>query len=204
MKKLYTLLLMALMAFTVQAQVLFSDPEDKTYGDGETMILNTFEDPDWGDIMCPAPSLVNTGSTSVSIRMEVNIKQIPAGTSLADCFSGGCTNYASAGKHTTATKSIAAGKSISTAIEWNCWSDVLFDYAQGSCQVEFTLYVNGQKDKVVTVIYNNHDEEVETGISSLTAVQAGKNSCYSLDGRRASANTKGIIIRNGKKFIGNN
>lgn len=203
MKKIHTMLLMVVMAATAQAQVLFSDGEGRTYGDGEVMLLNTFEDPDWGDLMCPAPELVNKGSQSASVKMEVKITQIPNGTTLADCFSGGCVSYSSTGSHTTATKTIGAGKSLSTAIEWNCWSDALYDYAQGSCWVEFTLYVGGQKDKTVTVIYNNGDAEAETGICTLPTTEKAEGTCYTLDGRKASAKARGIVVRDGKKFINN-
>ncbi len=44
-----------------------------------------------------------------------------------------------------------------------------------------------------------------TGIESVTTYSSSKNMgsdyYYTLDGRRANANTKGIVIRNGKKFV---
>ena len=40
-----------------------------------------------------------------------------------------------------------------------------------------------------------------TGIETAKSEELKDNSCYTLDGRKANAQTKGIIIKNGKKII---
>ncbi len=40
-----------------------------------------------------------------------------------------------------------------------------------------------------------------TGIETVKSEELKDNSCYTLDGRKANALTKGIIIKNGKKII---
>lgn len=40
-----------------------------------------------------------------------------------------------------------------------------------------------------------------TGIETVKSEELKDNSCYTLDGRKANAQTKGIIIKNGKKII---
>ena len=40
-----------------------------------------------------------------------------------------------------------------------------------------------------------------TGIETVKSEELKDNCCYTLDGRKANAQTKGIIIKNGKKII---
>ena len=40
-----------------------------------------------------------------------------------------------------------------------------------------------------------------TGIETVKSEELKDNSCYTLDGRKANAQAKGIIIKNGKKII---
>lgn len=201
MKRLYTISLMIMLALAAKAQVFMADEEGNLYGDGDVMSLRSFEDPDWGDVMLPAPIIVNKGAAAVSVRMDVDIREIPASTLVSDCFSGNCTNFTAVGKHSTATKNVKAGGELPTAIEWSCWSNSLNDYASGYCWVDFTLYVNGQKDKTVSVVYSNNCPDAADAISRPVASRPICYGTYTLSGQKAGHGAKGIVIRDGKKYI---
>lgn len=196
MKKVFTLLLAAVMAVAAHAQVMFADPDGNVYDDGQTMRLLVYEDPDWGEIMCPAPLLVNKGSQAVNVQLDVDITQLPQGTSIADCFSGKCDTYTALGKHTTKSIALAAGATQSIAIEWNSFSQSDWTPVYGQAVMVCALYVNGTKDKTVTVVFSNPDP---AHVASLQAL-AGKQPLFTLDGRRAAPHAKGLLICNGRKM----
>lgn len=194
MKKIFTLLTAALLAFTANAQVAFTDANGKEYADGETMVINAKIETDevYGDdVYFEGPILVNNGKSTVSVKMDVNIVSLPENTKLADCFSGQCVNYYETGSHSTSTKEIAAGKNLPTTIEWNCMNDKDYSFIKGTAVVEYTLYVNGSKDKTVTVKFVYGEEadlnEVE---SELTVVAA-----YSITGQLVDPSTRGIVLQ---------
>lgn len=188
MKKIFTLLATALLTFAANAQVAFTDANGKEYADGETMIINANVDPDYGDVTLPCPIIVNKGNAPVFVKMEYKIIELTNKTAIQDCFSGSCNKYFE-GSHSTAEKQIAAGKSLDTQIEWVCWDGN--DYVQGSGTIELTLFVDGSKDKTVTVKYVYGEEadlnEVE---SELTVVAA-----YSLTGQLVDPSTRGIVLQ---------
>lgn len=200
MKKIFLFATALCMTLCAKAQVMFADEEGNLYGNGDYMVLQAEEDPDWGEVMCPAPSLVNQGKTAVNVRLDVDVKYIAEGTLLADCFSGRCLNYVTAGMHSTTTKSIKAGGTLATAIEWNCWSDDADDYVQDYCIVKYTLYVGGVKDKSVTVEYTYADPAADAITSATASACTSQKGTFTLDGRKATPGTRGLIIRDGKKY----
>lgn len=197
MKKLLLLITALILSLGASAQVMFADTEGKTYADGETMRLLVTVDPDWEEVMCPAPMLVNKGTTAVNVRMDVNIRQLPEGTLLADCFSGKCTNYPTVGSHSTASKPIAAGATMNTEIEWNSFSSSVGDNVYGTAIVEFTLYVNNEKSSIVTVEFAYPDP------ASVGKVEADAQPrvWYTVSGRRVMPGAKGLYVSKGKKIM---
>ena len=188
MKKFFTLVATAFIALAAHAQVVFVDAEGKEYADGETMVI-TAEPDEWGDVFFEAPKLLNKGTETVKVKMDVNITELPEKTQVADCFSGSCVNYKTTGSHSTSTVSLDGGKTISTQIEWSNWNGL--DYAEGLAVVEITLYVDGTKDKTVTVKYA-YGEEASLGTvgSELRVVAA-----YSLTGQLVDPSTRGILLQ---------
>lgn len=191
MKKFFTLLATAFIAFAANAQVAFTDPDGKEYGDGETMVIKATIDEVYDDVYFECPILVNKGKSTVSVKMDVNIVSLPENTKLADCFSGQCVNYNVTGSHSTSTREIAAGKNLPTSIEWNCMNDKDYSFIKGTAVVDITLYVDGSKDKTVTVKFVYGEEadlnEVE---SELTVVAA-----YSITGQLVDPSTRGIVLQ---------
>lgn len=196
MKKIFTLMMATMVAACTYAQVNFTDAEGNVYGDGETItcLPEFFFEPDEPEFH--GPKLVNTSDAQVSVKLDVNIRQLPAGTYVADCFGVECTNYKAEGTHTTSTKTIAAGKSLDTQIEWSNYNGSTGEYVKGVCLVDFTLYVNGKKDKTVTAKFVYGDEDAIKGIAA-----EGKKVAYTLDGKRAGKNSKGVVVLNGKKIL---
>lgn len=189
MKKIFTLMMATMVAACTYAQVNFTDAEGNVYGDGETATISP--DPEWGDFAGRSLVLVNTSSQEVSVKMDVNIRQLPGGTQVADCFSGKCVNYKEEGSHTTSTRTIAGNGKLRTEIEWFNTMEV-----SGACLIELTLYVNGKKDKTVTAKFVYGDEDAIKGIAA-----EGKKVAYTLDGKRAGKNSKGVVVLNGKKIL---
>lgn len=197
MKKFLTFLAAIAQTVCVMSQVQIVDAEWVSYKDGDVMSI--FIDPDW---MCfDSPTLVNTTNAPVSVSLELKLRDLPAGTTLSDCFSGtGCESYEKLGVYTTPVKMIPAYDYLPTMIEWNCFDPYQFDYVEGVCVVDFTLYVNGVKDKTVTVGYINGDiTKVESPTKDAhTAMQRGT---FCLDGKRLDAQMKGLVVRDGRKIL---
>ena len=196
MKKIFTLIAMAVMAVAAQAQVVFLDPEGKEYTDGQTMTINSTIDPDWGDVVLEPPFIKNTGAASVDVVLNVNITVLPANTAVQECFATNCYFFEEMGSHDTKAVTVGAGEKKSTATEWQCYDSEIDDYAYGTCTIVFTAYENGQKGNTVTVNYVHADE---AGINAAdNAVKVVKT--YDLQGREA-AGAKGLVIEklsNGK------
>ena len=197
MKKFLTFLAAIAQTVCVMSQVQIIDAEWVSYKDGDVMSI--FIDPDW--MYFESPTLVNTTNAPVSVYLELNLRDLPEKTTLSDCFSGNvCANYDKVGTYTTVVKTIPAYKYLQTMIEWNCWVDEIFDFVEGVCVVDFTLYVNGVKDKTVTVGYINGDiTKVESPTKDAhTAMQRGT---FSLDGKHLDAQMKGLVVRDGRKIL---
>lgn len=197
MKKIFTLIMATMLAACTYAQVNFVDAEDNVCGDGSTMQMYD-EFPEEEDFISIAnPKLTNTTNAAVKVQIEVNIISLPEGTQLSDCFSGMCTSYSELGSHMTGERTIAANTTIPTMIEWNCFDTKKGDYVKGTCVVKMTLYVNGNKAQTVTIRYINGDD---TAVSSITATEK-PHTTYTIDGKVATKEAKGLLIRGGKKFI---
>lgn len=195
MKKIFTLIAMAMMNMASQAQVVLVDLNGKEYTSGEFTITPEI-DPDWGDVIFKAPSVKNNGSSAVNVKLGVNITALPENTAVQECFAGSCFFFDSVGSHDTNVVNVKAGKTQSTATEWQCYNSELDDYDFGTCTIEFTIYENGQKGNVVTVnyVYANPDG-IATVDKNATVVKT-----YDLQGREAT-NASGIVIEkmsNGK------
>lgn len=195
MKKIFTLIAMAMMTMASQAQVVLVDLNGKEYTSGEFTITPEI-DPDWGDVIFKAPSVKNNGSSAVNVSLGINIKALPANTSVQYCYPDNCFMCDEAKLITTEAASVAAGDTRSTATEWLCYDAEADDYAFGTCTIEFTIYENGQKGNVVTVNYVYADPAgIATVDKNATVVKT-----YDLQGREAT-NASGIVIEkmsNGK------
>ncbi len=196
MKKIFTLIAAVMFAVCSYAQVNITDPEGKVYENGSTMdIYPSMVIPDIPDFLeFHSPELVNTSASAVNVNLVINIKQLPEGTTFAECFSGMCTNYGEAKTVTTKAVTLAANETKKTACEW------FYDeeFAGKTCIADFTLYVNGKKDKTVTVRYINGDIN---SVNSVIADSVKKKGAFTIDGKRVANDTKGLVIKNGKKVI---
>lgn len=189
MKKIFTLIAMAMMTVAAQAQVVLVDLDGKEYGDGESFTINPEVDPEWGDVMFEAPSVKNNGAQSVDVTLGVNIVALPENTAVQECFAVNCYFFNEVGSHDTKPVSLAAGATKSTATEWQCYNPELDDYAFGTCTIEFTIYENGVKGNVVTVNYVNADPaNIESVAGSNEVVKT-----FDLMGRQTNA-AYGIVI----------
>ena len=196
MKKIFTLIAAVMFAACSFAQVNFTDPEGNVYENGSTMdIYPSIVIPDIPDFLeFHSPKLVNTSASAVSVNLEINIKELPAGTQFAECFSGACTNHKEAKVVMTKAVTLSANETRDTACEW------FYDeeYAGKICIADYTVYVNGKKDKTVTVRFINGDSN---SVNSVIADSVKKKGAFTIDGKRVADNTKGLVIKNGKKMI---
>lgn len=150
MKKIFTLFVSLLLSSSVWAQVVLMDEAGKVYGDGETMVLHSYDDE--GDIMMPSPVLKNTSSQSASIQLECTIVSLPEGTKINECLSGGCTPYSS-GSFSTKSVTLAAGQEKESLIEWASWNNATKTNVEGTAEITMTLKENGVKMATITVQY---------------------------------------------------
>ena len=195
MKRFIVFIAIAIHVTFSYAQINITDPNGIVYEDGSTMdIYPSIVIPDIPDFLeFHSPKLVNTSASAVSVKFEINLKQLPAGTQFAECFSGACTNYKKEQVITTKAVTLAANETKETACEW------FYDeeFAGQTCIADFTIYVNGVKDKTVTVKYINGEPGA---VNAITVDNAKRQGTFTLDGKRAD-NAKGLVIKNGKKVI---
>lgn len=72
-----------------------------------------------------------------------------------------------------------------------------YEYVKGTCTCTFVIYVNGAKGNTVTVKYVYDGTE---GIQQAT-LSNKQQKTYDLQGRVASQDAKGLLIKGGKKVI---
>lgn len=156
--------------------VVFVNPCDNMeYGDGETMIITPVIDPEWGDVMFPAPILRNTSSSKLSASLHYNLN-MPHG-SFSECVSGTCWMKNTNGDYVSDKFEIPAGD-LSTLCEWNCTTTDTWEPKTGTCITNFTLYVEGEEGPTITVKYVYDTRPVmvniigSTGLSTLYADRA--------------------------------
>lgn len=195
MKKIFTLIAMAMMTMASQAQVVLVDLNGNEYTSGEFTITPEIDE-EYGDVIFEAPSVKNNGGSAVDVSLDINIKVLPENTGVQYCYPSSCFFCYETKVIKTGSASVAAGETKSTATEWQCYNSELDDYDFGTCTIEFTIYENGQKGNVVTVNYVYADPAgITTVDKNATVVKS-----YDLQGREAT-NASGIVIEkmsNGK------
>ena len=203
MKKLYAFFAAALLAAPTFAQkeVVLVNPNDgKEYTDGQTMIIHPEVDPEWGDVTFHSPSVKNKGKSDVTVSFDFT-PTFTNGT-FQCCWGGSCRNFDANETHNSATDKVKAGDTVSLLTEWSClegydddWNPI---YNAGTCTCTFVLYVNGAKGNSYTVKYV-YEKEAE-GIQQAT-LNNKQQKTYDLQGRVASQDAKGLLIKGGKKVI---
>lgn len=192
MKKIFTLFAATAMVASLQAQVVMVDPSGKEYTDGETMTIAGEVDPDWGDVVFESPSVKNNGSAAVTVKLGVDIKQLPELTAVQECFGANCTFWNATGSHDTSDVTLAAGDTKNAMTEWQCYNPETDEYTKGVCIIEFTIYENGSKSAVVTVKYVNGDD---ANIQTIMDENAAVVEAYTMLGQKVPANYKGVVIQ---------
>lgn len=193
MKKIFTLIAMAMMAILANAQVVFVDPEGKEYADGETMTI-TQTTIDWGDgdieILFHSPSVKNKGNKAVNVGFDINVKVLPENTGVQYCYPNNCYFCYETKLITTESASVAAGATKSTGTEWQCYNSEIDDYAYGTCTIELTAYEDGKKGNTVTVNYVYADP---TSINTVNK-KATVAKTFDITGRQTTSGN-GILIQ---------
>ncbi len=197
MKKLFTLIVALFASVCIQAQVNVVDAAGNVCQEGGVLDFHD-EMPDLPLVMMGSPKLVNTSDAPVSVYFDVNIRQLPEGTSFDDCFSGVCVKFAQAGTHQSGAKDIDAQATMPTLMEWNCYDSQNKVNVEGICIVDFVMYVNGEKSLSFTARYINGDVSKVKGLATDAVKTQGT---FSLDGKRLQGEAKGLVIRNGKKVL---
>lgn len=199
MKKIFTLIATVFMAVAANAQVAFCDPAGKEYQDGETMTITAEvkEIEEFGmkyyEATCKSPVLKNNGTSAANVHMDVDVKTLPANTGWQECWKGQCTPYTSAQKLTTVVKTLAAGETKETEIEWGATNTSTWDPAYGQTAVfTYTLYVNGAKSKTVTVNFVCPADPA--GINNVTLNETASKA-YMIDGRQSRGTSRINIVR---------
>ncbi len=197
MKKLYSLILMALVAVSANAQIALTY-KGETVDPSQT--LNVYaEEENYGDETDPfivvecgikEPLVVNTSSSTLSVTAKVTTSDWKV---MQWCFGGSCKKMQES-TMTVSNVNIAAG--ASTAL----WLEPSFEeggFATYTAKVEFT--VSGK-----TTVYNInfvYDESCTLGIKN-TSISTANSTIFDLTGRAIKNPMNGqIYIQNGRKFI---
>ena len=189
MKKIFTLIFLAMASIAVNAQVVLTDPQGKEYADGETMVILPEIDPEWEEVIFECPSIKNKGSINVSVSMEIEVTQLPEGTSFQVCYPLECTMIDKVSTITTAANNLGGGDVVPSRVEWFC-ANVDGDYVKGTAVAKITLYENGAKGNTVTVKFPNEDADA---VETVVAGKATKIAAYNINGQQTNA-AHGLLI----------
>lgn len=206
MKKIYSLLFIFLFAVAAVAQnVVLVDTEGKEYANGATLTLFAEDEEEGGEVVwteCPSPVMYNKGSEDInSVVVVFTVKSMPQGTSFMYCWGGDCQIISQAGNPTTSLSgSLKAGEKLPSLIEWTPVNED-FEFIEGVCTVDWTIYENGKAQNHYTVRYVRGDDP--EGIRAVTTDNGQRTAgrVYDLQGRGVNAAVRGLYIQNGSKVL---
>jgi len=193
MKKIFTLLSVAMLTLTATAQnYVFVDKDGNTVDDGAVITQTEAEDDGFGGILLQSGlSVKNAGApANYQVRIHSDITQIDNGA-LQVCFPQNCHSYNTTGVNKSEEAKLNADETKGIQSEWlpTAYGECVVTYQAMALQPMGNLFIEKGGPKV-TVHYVYADP------SAVTAVRTSEPATvfYTLDGRRSHSLTKGISI----------
>lgn len=190
MKKIFTLLAVLMIGTATTFAQKFVDANGDEIADGTALTMNQAEDDGFGGIEVPLKGLYISGASSATLT--ATIEEMPEGSSFACCVGSNCRNLSKAGS-LSITGISSLGKTEINNTEW-------LPAAYGSCKVTFNIK-NGSTLGSGKTVYVNFVYADPASISGVTVNEANYGKAYNVAGQRVNSDAKGIVIRNGKKYI---
>ena len=196
MKKLFTLLFIALGTMSANAQLQFVDKDGKVIADGSTITASTAEDDGLGGIKIDSGVFIkNTVNSDAGVGIRYTIETIDNG-SFQICFPLTCDMKETTGSFATPAGTLGALTQKSMQCEW-------IPMADGVCKVTIQIenfsisgpaynpkYNSiGLGDKI-TIDFNYNS----TAIKSLNASTNNIEAIYDLNGKRLQQLKRGLNI----------
>lgn len=194
MKKIFTLVAMAMMTIASQAQSLQFCYEDGTIiPDGSVVVVNTpdAECLEWDEVKFDSGIFIkNASENAVNATLNFNVTELPEESELSVCLGMTCKMYSEVGEYSIANVVLAAGSASSMQCHWTPAMDWdTEEYLYGSCSGVYTLLDGSDKCSTISVQFVYADP---TGVKSV----AGGNEVvktFDLMGRQTNA-AHGIVI----------
>lgn len=194
MKKIFTLVAMAMVTIASQAQSLQFCYEDGTIiPDGSVVVVST-PDPEsleWDEVKFESGIFIKNASENVvNATLNFNVTELPEESELSVCLGMSCHMYSEVGEYSIANVSLAAGSASSMQCHWTPAIDWdTEEYIYDSCSGEYTLLDGSTKCSTISVLFVYADP---SGVESV----AGDNKvvkAFDLMGRQTNI-AHGIVI----------
>ena len=198
MKKLFTLLFIALGTMSASAQLQFVDAQGKEVPNGTTLNIEArIIDDGFGDVLIEGNSglsVKNTSANVVGTSVKWDVQQLDNG-SVQVCFPANCVSHDAVGTYDTDKGTLAGNEVKELSSEW--YADNYNAY--GNAKVVYTLYAydyNGlsyTNQRVESTITVNFSFTASAAIENVKAAQNTKE-IFTLDGRRSNQMQKGVNL----------
>lgn len=206
MKKSLLSLAFAIMAIAASAQTvdktfIFVDKNGKEVPNGSEIICDEIEDDGWSKMIKSGLHIKLMQDTPAYASMELDITRLDNG-SVQHCFPGSCRFIKNLGVTTIADDAAE----VTTKGNPDILSEWVFE-GDGMCTVKYTIllmekagksYEIAAKGSSVTVHFCNNKYPANVGAAAADIKNA---QAYNLQGQPVGKEYKGLVIRNGHKFI---
>lgn len=147
--------------------------------------------------------LTDTISVKTTYDDDFTITATTDGYTIQDCYSrylyqSGTYNTFSVSTTNAAVWTIEAQSDGTFKIAQNGY---FVQWGQGT-YTTFGVYTEIQENAVLPMLYI-YDEKATAGITTVKTQPAANNAIYNLAGQRVSENYRGVVIKNGKKYVQN-
>ena len=197
MKKLFTLLFIALGTMSANAQLQFVDKDGNVVPDGTTLNIEAVAlDDGFGGTLIEANSglsVKNTSDKTVGTSVDWQVEQLDNGA-VQVCFPEACVSHNTTGLYHTDKGTLEANETRALNSEW-------YPDTYGQAKVKYTLLAydysplgyNNVRD--IAIVYINYTyTDPATAIESHNAERRTVKDIYTLNGTRTAQTHRGINI----------
>jgi hypothetical protein len=197
MKKLFTLLFIALGTMSANAQLQFVDKDGNVVPDGTTLNIEAVAmDDGFGGILIEANSglsVKNTSDKTVGTSVDWQVEQLDNGA-VQVCFPEACVSHNATGLYHTDKGTLEANETRALNSEW-------YPDTYGQAKVKYTLLAydystlgyNNVRD--IAIVYINYTyTDPAAAIESHNAERRTVKDIYSLNGTRTAQTHRGVNI----------
>lgn len=196
MKKIFTLIAMAMMTIASQAQsndLQFCYEDGTVIPSGTTVVIDTpdAELLEEDEVMFESGIYIkNTTAGAINSTLSFDITQNPEGTELSVCLGMQCQMYYQSGSFSISNVNLDANSKNNMRCHWSPIDNESGDYIYGSCTGTYTLKSGSTTCSTITVQFVYADPTSITSTNGANKVVKA----YDLMGRQTTSG-KGIVLQ---------